>query len=52
MAKTIKGTRESISRKIRLLRREGRPRDQAIAIAFSMAGKSRKGRRRTSRRSK
>lgn len=33
-----------ISRNIRTLRHEGRPQKQAVAIAYSKAGKSRKGR--------
>lgn len=37
-AKTKKGISENISREIRA----GRPKRQAVAIAFSVAGKSRK----------
>lgn len=39
-------SRKAISRNIRTLRREGRPRKQAIAIALRKAGKARKRRRR------
>jgi hypothetical protein len=42
MARRIAATRESISRKISKLSHEGYGQEQAIAIAFSMAGKSRK----------
>lgn len=40
--KRIKGTPESISRKIKKLKKEGKPQAQAVAIALSMAGKSRR----------
>jgi hypothetical protein len=36
-------SKKDISENIRTLRREGRPQNQAVAIAMSEAGKSRKG---------
>jgi hypothetical protein len=39
-------SRKAISRNIATLRREGRPRAQAIAIAMSKAGRSRRKRKR------
>jgi hypothetical protein len=39
-------SRKAISTNIRTLRREGRPRKQAIAIALRKAGKARKRKRR------
>lgn len=33
---------EAISKNIRILRREGRPQDQAVAIAYSKAGRNKK----------
>ena len=41
--------RKFISKKIRILRHEGRPQAQSIAIAYSMAGASRRKTRRTRR---
>ena len=42
-----KAARKAVSSKIRLLKREGRPQKQAVAIALSMQrrGKLRKGRK-------
>lgn len=39
-------SRKSVSSNIRKLRKEGYPQDQAVAIAMSKAGKSRKKRQR------
>lgn len=36
------GSQKAISQNISTLRKEGRPEKQAIAIAYSMAGKTRK----------
>lgn len=38
-------SRKTVSSNIRMLRKEGRPEKQSIAIALSEAGKSRKGKR-------
>ena len=38
-------SKKAISANIRTLRHEGKPQKQAIAIAMSKAGKSRKGKR-------
>lgn len=40
--KKIKPTAEAISQKIRKLKREGKSQAQSVAIALSMAGKSRR----------
>lgn len=37
--------RKTISRNIKTLIHEGRPQDQAVAIAMSKAGKSKKGKK-------
>jgi hypothetical protein len=37
-------SKKTVSRNIRVLRREGRPQKQAVAIAMSKAGKPRKKR--------
>lgn len=40
--KRIQPTSKAISQKIRKLKKEGKPQAQAVAIALSMAGKSRR----------
>jgi hypothetical protein len=42
--KRIQSTSKAISQKIRKLKKEGKPQAQAVAIALSMAGKSRRKR--------
>lgn len=37
---------DCVSRKIRILRKEGYPQRQAIAIAYSMCGRARRSRKR------